>query len=175
MHVSLGGEEVVAGRHLADSIEQRPLGTAAHVDTAEYRFRIPARRYPGGKERFRFRAEKEGALVLGEEQGLDPEPVAGGEKRLVHRIPEHQRELPAELVEALRPHVLVEMQRDLAVAPGAEPVPVVLEPTLDCFEPVELSVDDQVDVAVLAGDRLLPAHEVNDAEPRVTQAHVAFR
>ena len=65
--------------------------------------------------------------------------------------------------------VLVKMQRDLAVGVRAKPVAARFEFTTDALEVVELSVDDEVKPPVLAGDGLVAARQINDAQASVAE------
>ncbi len=63
------------------------------------------------------------------------------------------------------------MQGDLAVRSGPEPMAAPRQLVLDPLEVVELAVDDDVQAPVFAGDRLVPGRQVDDAQPRVAEAH----
>jgi len=78
-------------------------------------------------------------------------------------VPKDERELAAQVRQAIDAEVLVEMQRDLAVRARPEPVSGVLQLTADPFEVVELAVDDDPRRFVLVGDRLVAGGEVDDA------------
>ena len=106
----------------------------------------------------------------GEEERLDAEPVAGGEEPLLRLVPQHERELAAELVEAVRPQVLVQVEGDLAVGARPQPVSRPFQLALDPLEVVELAVHDDVAPLVLVRDRLIAGHQIDDAEPGVAQS-----
>ena len=109
------------------------------------------------------------------EQRLDAEPVAGREEPLLRLVPQHERVLAAQLVQAVRTDVLVQVERDLAVRAGPQPVSRAFELALDPLEVVELAVHDDLPPPVLVRDRLIAGHQVDDAEPRVAQPHPSVR
>ena len=163
------GEQVVARRHLRDALVERVGRLPADHGGVEQPLAAPARGDPGREQRLHLGGEVERALVPGEEQRLDAEPVAGGEEPLLRLVPEHEGVLAAQLVEAVRAQVLVEVERDLAVGAGAEPVSRPFQLALDPLEVVELAVHDDVAPPVLARDRLVARHQIDDAEPGVAQ------
>src|SRR5262245_10101266 len=61
------------------------------------------------------------------------------------------------------------MERDLAVAAGAEAVSAVLELAADRFVAVEVAIDRDRDLAVVAGDRLRAAVDVDHGQAAVTE------
>ncbi len=75
-------------------------------------------------------------------EGLDAEAIPGGEERVVGAVPEHEGELAAQVAQAGRAVVFVEVQGDLAVGAGAEAVAPAFEVALRALEVVELAVDD---------------------------------
>ena len=123
---------------------------AAAAGAPEDRLAVPAGGHAGGEERLDLGGESRASVVEGVEERLDPEAVARREEDLVRFVPEEQRELAAQLRQARRAQVLVEVQGDLAVGARPEPVPAALELPLDPLEVVELAVDDDVEPAVLA-------------------------
>ena len=173
LDVLLGGDQVVAGRDLVDSIIKR-----AHLMTAEFDrvvdgFGVPASGYSGGEQGFHFRCEIERVVVEGVEQGLDAEAVASGEESAVGFIPENDGEFAAQPVQALWAKVFIKVQSDFAVGSGAQAVARLLQFPLDRFIAVEFAVDDDVGLAVLAGDGLIAGGEVDDAETRVAEGDAA--
>ena len=111
--------------------------------------------------------------MTGVEERLDAETVAGREQRRGGLVPKHERELAAQMVQALHAEVLIEVQRDLAVGPRTQPVAAALELPLNRLETVELAVHDDARLLVLAGDRLIPGREVDDAQTRMAQPDAA--
>src|SRR6476661_6896813 len=67
------------------------------------------------------------------------------------------------------------MKRDLAVGASPELVPRPCELALDPLEVVELSVHNDVAPTVLARDRLIAGHQIDDAQPGVSQPHPSMR
>ena len=77
--------------------------------------------------------------------------------------------LSSQLVEASRAEVFVKVQCDLTVGTSAKEVATTLEVALDTLEIVELTVDDDPQALVLAGNRLFACGQVDDAEPGMSQ------
>jgi len=113
--------------------------------------------------------------VPGEEEGLDAEPVAGSEEPLLRLIPKHERVFAAQLMEALGSQILVQVERDLAVGAGPKLVARAFQLAAYPLEVVELAVHDDVAPPVLARDRLIARHQVDDAESGVAQTHPPVR
>ncbi len=88
-------------------------------------------------------------------------------------IPDREGEHPAQLLEALRALLLVEVDDDFRVGVGAEPVPLRDERRAKLLEIVNLAVEDDPDRAVLVRERLVPLGQVNDAQPAVAESDAA--
>src|SRR6202011_954924 len=86
------------------------------------------------------------------------------------RVPEDERELAAQVPQARRTLLLVEVEHDLAVGAGAEAVPLPLEAAPDALEAVQLAVGHQLQAAVFVGDRLVAGREIDDAEAGAADA-----
>ena len=69
------------------------------------------------------------------------------------------------------PSLLVEVDDRLGVAVGRKTWPRALEVAPQLAVVVDLAVEDDPDGAVLVGDRLMAAFEVDDAEPAHRQAN----
>ena len=98
-------------------------------------------------------------------QRLHPEPVAREQQPLPLRVPEREREHPAEVLDAVVAVLLVEVHDHLGVAARGEPVALRLELGAQRAKVVDLPVEDDLDGAVLALLRLMPAGNVDDREP----------
>ena len=147
----------------------RSWGGHQEVVGLEERGAVPAGGHAGGEQRLDLGGQVQRTAVMRVVEGLDAEAIAGGEERVVGAVPEHEGELAAQLVQAGRAEVLVEVQGDLAVGAGAEAVASALEVALHALEVVELAVDDDPQALVLAGDRLIAGGQVDDAEPGMAQ------
>src|SRR5262249_61032549 len=130
------------------------LGGGAEVVAREERGADPAGGHAGRQQRLDLGGQVQRAAVARVVKGLDAEAIPGGEERVVGAVPEHEGELAAQLTQAGRAALLVEMEGDLAVGAGAEPVAPAFEVALGALEVVELTVDDDPQRLVLAGDRL---------------------
>src|SRR5262245_8473271 len=78
-------------------------------------------------------------------------------------------------MKALNSNIFVEMQGDLAVRARAQAVTGFFELTLDRLIAVEFAVHDDARLTIFAGDRLLPAAEIDDTQPRVTKSNATVR
>src|ERR1035438_743602 len=74
-------------------------------------------------------------------------------------------------MQALRPEVLIQVERDLAIRPRSEPVPSTFQLLLNCLKPVELPVHNNPRPLIFAGNRLVPGREIDNAQPSVTKSH----
>ena len=170
------GEQVAARRNLEDPVERGPARrrhqAVVHV---EERLAVPAERHSQSGERLHLRRDVAGAVHHRVVERLDPEPVAGGKQHAVALVPDRERELAAQVVQALRAEVLVQVQRDLAVRSSPEAMPLGLQAAADRLEVVELAVDDDVERLVFVGDRLIAGGQVDDAQPRVSEARTPVR
>ena len=135
------------------------------------RFVIPARGHAGGEDRLGLGGEIKRVIVPGVMERLDAKPVARGKEGLVVRVPKGEGELAAQLRQAMHANLLVKVQRDFAVRVRPETVTAGFEFAADALEVVELAVDDDLQPFVFAGDGLITATQVNDAQPRVTEAN----
>jgi hypothetical protein len=63
-----------------------------------------------------------GVIVKGVEQWLDAKAVARREHQPVGFIPDDERELAAQAMQALRSQIFIEVQGDLAIRARAQPV-----------------------------------------------------
>src|SRR4051812_46550441 len=97
-------------------------------------------------------------------EGLDAEAVPRREERVVEAVPEGEGELAAQLAQAGRAEVLIEVQSDLAIGASAEAVASALKVLLHALKVVKSAVDDDAQPPALAGDRLLASGQVDDAE-----------
>jgi hypothetical protein len=158
-----------------DSLEHGAVAVGDHVQVLEHRLPIPASGHAGREQRLDLRGDVERVAHLRVEEGLDAEAVARREEEPVVCVPEGERELSTQLAQTVRPELFVEVDQDLAVRPGAEPVASLFEVPLVALEVVELAVDDDVDPLVLVRDRLVAGPEVDDREPRMPEAHAAIR
>jgi hypothetical protein len=68
-------------------------------------------------------------------------------------------------MQALRAEILIQVQGDLAVRPGAKAVTALFEFLADGFVAVEFAIDDYPRARILACERLISRGQVDDAEP----------
>src|SRR5262245_14000246 len=110
----------MAGRHLENPVKQGPDLMPAKPDGMVHGLGVPARRHARHKQGLYLRREIERLAMEGIEQRFDAKAVAGGEDRPVDLVPNHERELATQPMQALRAEIFVEMQRDLAIRAGAQ-------------------------------------------------------
>ena len=115
-------------------------------------------------ESLELRREGERAAFGRVVQRLDPEGVAGEHEPPALRVPERDREHPAQLADVVRPVLLVEVQVDLGVARRSEAMPAPFERRAQLEVVVDLAVLDDLNGAVLVPDGLVAAGEVDDGE-----------
>ena len=148
-----GGEQVVAGRHRVDALEEcavRRGRCPEEVVGLKERGAVPAGGHARGQQRLDLGGQVQRAAVGRVVEGLDAEAIPGGEERVVGPVPEHEGELAAQVAQAGRAVVLVKVQGDLAVRAGAEAVAPAFEVALRALEVVELAIDDDLQRLVLA-------------------------
>ena len=173
-HPPIPRPQHMPGRHLPNPGEQRPPFIRTRQQPVIRPTLIPPPPNPRRKQRLRLGREIQHPTLLRIKQWLQPEPIPRGEQPPRLLVPDHERELPTQLPETPRPHLLVQVQRDLAVGPGVKTVPTRFQVRADPPVIVELSVDDDPQPSVLAGDRL-DALGVVDRQERVAQPHPPAR
>src|SRR5262249_19846723 len=91
----------------------------------------------------------------------------------LQRVPDRERPLAVEAMDAVRSELLIEMQQHLGIAGGREPMPFCNEhlAQLDVVE--DLAVVGDPEALVFSRHGLLPVGDVDDAQARVTQADFA--
>ena len=107
--------------------------------------------------------------MLAVEERLEAEAVAGREENPGLLVPDDEGELSPQLVQALGPGLLVQVQGDFRVGSSAETVPSGLEGAAHPSEVVEFAVRRNAQPSVLAGDGL-GALRVVDRKTGVTEA-----
>ncbi len=162
-----------AGRQLArlgedrqrrrDRVEGEEGGDGARLDLAREARLLEQRLELGG--------EGERALAQAVVERLDPEAVAGEQQALLALVPDRHREHAAQPLGEALAVLLVEVDEHLGVGGGAEAVAAALELTAQLAVVVDLAVLDDDDAAVLVGDRLIAAGEVDDRESPHRQRH----
>ena len=73
------------------------------------------------------------------------------------------------------PVLLVEVDQDLGIAPGPEPVSPGFEVPAQLPVVIDLAIEDDLDRAVLVADRLVASLEINDREAAMDQADAGLR
>src|SRR5215472_16199948 len=109
------------------------------------------------------------------EEWLDAEAVTRCEKRPLVLVPQHERELTTQFMQALSAEIFVEMQCDFAIRTRAQVVSRTFEPALSGFVVVELTIDDNVLAPILTRNGLFSGSKVDNAESSVTQSYQPVR
>ena len=161
----------MAGRDLEDALKECATAGPPEIHGMPRVFNIPAGGHPGGEQCFHFGSHVQGVVVKRVIQWLDAEAIARSKQRVARRVPKHERKFAAQAMQCLRPEILVEVQGDLAVRSRAEVVPRTLELGANRLEVVELAIDDDAGLVILAGDRLRAGRQVDDAQPGMTEGH----
>src|SRR5829696_4162134 len=166
---------MMARRDLPNLFEQRSILIRAQEQTLKHRFPVPSRRDAGGEQRFDLRGQVEDAPDVRVKERLDAKAVPRREQRLLLLVPDDERELPAQLLQTFGARLFVKVEGDLAVGARVKSVPACFEVAPNPFVVVKLSVDHDAQPTVLAGYRLRPRHQVDNAEPRVAQSDPPVR
>ena len=150
------------GRQLADLAEDRErggngVGRQERLERVEVEVALRQRVELGG--------ERELAVDVAVVERLDPEAVAREHEPLAARVPDRDREHPAQPLREPEIPLLVGVDDRLGVGARAQRVPGALERVVQLGVVVDLAVLDDGARAVLVRDRLVAAREVDDREP----------
>ena len=161
--------EVVSGRQLAHADEGGPVGQDRPGRERLYeteRIELST----GGRvteERLRLRREAQVPVELGEEQWPYAEAVASEEELLLAPIPNREREVAVQMVEAVHTPLVVRVRDDLGVRGGLEAMSELTKLPLELDVVVDLAVLHDPVPAVLVRERLVAAGEIDDRKARV--------
>src|SRR5262249_2995921 len=100
-------------------------------------------------------------------------PIADEDERLARAVPQRDREHAPQVLDEVGSVLLVEMDNDLGVGIRGEPVSPRLETGPQIPVVVDLAVEHDPDRAVLVGQRLMTADQVDDAEAAHPEANRA--
>jgi hypothetical protein len=130
---------------------------------------IPPRRHPGCEERFYLGGQVQRVLANRVVEGFNPESIAHGQQQLVRFVPEHKGEFPAQVSDAMRAELFVEVQGDLAIRARAEAVTALFQLTTLALDVIKLAVHDAADALILVRDGLVAGRQVDDAQPSMAE------
>ena len=175
---ALGADaQVVGRRELADARERRALrevrprreglDEAGRVELAAP-LRVP-------QQRLRLGREAEVAAELGDEERPDAEPVAREEELFLLTIPDGEREVSVQALQAVRAPLGVRVRDHAGVGGGREAVAERLELLRQLDVVVDLAVLHHPVAARLVGERLVAAREVDDREAGVDHPEAAVQ
>src|SRR5262249_41482329 len=114
LKVLLGREQVVPGRHLKHTIEQRPNLVTAVLDRLGDRVGIPASGNSSRQQCLHLGSEIQRLVVERVEERLDAKAVTSSKEGAMILIPDDEGKFPTQVMEALRSEILVEVERNLA-------------------------------------------------------------
>src|SRR3974390_213090 len=136
------GEQVVARWNLENAVIQGSDLMPPEFDGMGHGFGIPTPGHSRGKQRLYLGRQIQSLAVQGVEQRLNAESIASGENRPVPFVPNHKGKLAAQPMQALGAEILIEVECDLAVRPGAQAVARPFELMPDRFISVKFTIDD---------------------------------
>src|SRR5439155_692242 len=105
-------------------------------------------------------------------QGFDAEAVTGEDQSVGTGVPQSDREHPAQSGDAVCAHLLVEMDDGLGITPRPKAMPAGDQVAPQVMVIVDLPIEDDLNGAILVGDRLLPAGDVDDRQPAHAERHL---
>ena len=148
---------------------QRRIDQSQREVLIERREIHPRRPAVEGEQRLDLGCARKSALVAAVIQRLLSEVIARRQQAATLRVPQHEREHAAQVIEQAIAIALVQRDDDFAVAVGQEAVAVALELAAQLAVVVDLAVADQPDRAVGVVQRLLSAGQVDDRQPAVSE------
>src|SRR5438552_2855048 len=162
-------KQVVAGRYLGDTLEQRAPLMATDPARMIKGLAIPARRHSCCEEGLHFGCKVKNALVHCIEERLDTKPVPGGKQRSIDPVPKDDCEFAPQPLQAMSTEVFVKMESHLAIRSSPKPMSVLFEFLLNRLVIVEFAVNNNAKSFVFICDRLISGREVDDTKTRVPQ------
>src|SRR5437773_10979475 len=127
------------------------------------------------EDRLDLRGKEELRAVTVIVQRLDPVPIPGKEEPLPRAIPDRKGEVSVEAIEAGFAPLLIRVDNDLRVRPGAKVVPGPFQFSAQLLKVVQLTVVDEDDRTDLIAHRLVSGRgEVDDSEAAVPQTNRTF-
>src|SRR5262249_49358083 len=126
-----------------------------------------------GEDRLRLRGEHQARRRDGVVERLLAHAVACEHEALGAGVPQGQPEHALEGINEVEAALLVEMGNDLGVAAGAKAMAGAQEVFAERTVVVDLAVADDLDVALLVGQRLRAVLDVDDGEAAAAESHPA--
>ena len=118
-----------------------------------------------GEDRLDLRTEDQPPMIVVVIERLLTDPVAREEQAVARLVPDGNGKHAIEAFQAIRPPFFIGMQDDFGVAVRAEHMAFRLQLRTQIEEVVNLAVKDNAAGLILVPNRLLPAGQINDAEP----------
>src|SRR5512146_2170949 len=101
---------------------------------------------------------------------LDVQPIASAEQLPLGAVPDRECEHPAQVIDAVAPILLVQMDNRLGVTFRSVAVAGRFEISAQLLMVIDLAVEDDPDVLVFVGKRLMAGLYVDDAKAPHGQA-----
>src|SRR5947207_6463608 len=133
------------------------------------------RRYASSEQRFDLGRHIYRVADLGVEQRLDTETITRGKQHAAALIPQREGKLAAQLPQATRTQIFIEMQRNFAVRSRGQTMTRGLQLLPNAIVIVELAVDHDAHALVFVCDWLVPSLEIDDAQTRMAHADLLVR
>lgn len=167
-----GPDQALAGRQASDAFDQRTRRDDAAVgEHLPQRVDIGhARDESRSEDRLGLGAEHQRAAGDRVVHRLDADAVADQQQLVRPRVPQRDREHPAQRVDEPVAALLVEVDDDFGVRSRPEAVAARRQVRAQRRVVVDLAVAHGDDIAVLRGDRLVAGGEVDDREAAESQA-----
>jgi hypothetical protein len=114
----------------------------------------------------------EDTAQFGVEEGLLPQPIAGGEQLPFPFVVNREGEHPFEHIDAPFAELLVGTQDHLGIALRAEPVALADQPLAERSVVVDLAAEHDPARFIVVGYRLLAGGPIDDRQPAMAEDHV---
>ena len=172
---ALGDAHAMAGRELEDARKRRAVGEdRPQVEGLDERIRVePALGSRVAQQRCRLGREGNVTIQDAEEERPDAEAVAGQEELPSVAVPDRERELAVQALQARLAPLLVGVDEHLRVTAGPEAVTERLELSGQLGVVEDLAVLHRPKATVLVRQWLVATGEVDDRQPRVHHPEAA--
>src|SRR2546425_1040086 len=117
-----------------------------------------------GQQRLDFGAKQQSLAAQRVMQRLLSEAVSCQQQTFSAFIPECEREHPAQLLHALGPILLVQVNDHLGVSAGVEAVATSFQCPAQLWEVVDLPIEDDPEGSVLVVDGLMSRRQIDDTQ-----------
>ncbi len=175
-HLAISIDEVAGGGQFLYAREQRhPVRDKSqrHVMPERLEVNLPLDK-AALQNTLYLGSESEAFITVMEEDWFLSEVVSREHQCLCFAVPQSEAKHPSQLLHAVRPNVLIEMENDLHVRARFEDVSAPNQLLPQGWGVVNFTVTDEGNRAVLVGHRLVTGGDVNDAQAPLPEGNVAF-